>query len=167
MHLRDSSTAQVMRRASTGPHALMMRQALAPFVPDRGSSFRMPARSARTMLGAISTTQSIATGASRGATVGSVIPGVGQAIGAVVGAAIGFIDSAFNRVDAENMNFQQAMAIANANGPEAVLQIANKYLVLAGLFDLTPNQIKGNIPIYKKYGHMGEQRFVTDLVNVV
>jgi hypothetical protein len=48
-----------------------------------------------------------------------------------------------------------------------VINIANKYLVLAGLFDLSASQIKGNIPFYKKYGRMGEAQFVTDMCNVV
>jgi hypothetical protein len=144
----------------------MVRRALNPFVPDRGSHF--------TGLSAISTTQSIASGVSRGYTVGAAIgqvaipiPGIGAAVGALVGAVAGWADAAFNRKDAEDVNFQQAMAMSQQNGPESVLNIANKYLVLAGLFDLTPNQIKGNIPIYKKYGHMGEQRFVTDMMNLV
>jgi hypothetical protein len=144
----------------------MVRRALNPFVPDRGSHF--------TGLSAISTTQSIASGVSRGYTVGAAIgqvaipiPGIGAAVGALVGAVAGWADAAFNRKDAEDVNFQQAMAMSQQNGPESVLNIGNKYLVLAGLFDLTPNQIKGNIPIYKKYGHMGEQRFVTDMMNLV
>jgi hypothetical protein len=169
MHLRDSGTAQVMRRASTGPHALMLRRALAPYVPDRGSSFTgMPARSARTQyFGAVSTTQSIASGASRGAAVGNAIPIVGTAVGAILGAVVGWADAAFNRQDPEVQNFDQAQAMSRANGPESVVNIQNKYLVLAGLFDLEPKQIKGNIPIYKKYGKMGEQRFVTDMINLV
>jgi Glycine zipper len=172
MHMRDSSTAKTMRRASVGPHALMMRQALTPFVPDRGSTFKgTPFRSRRVQYGAISTTQSIATGASRGAAagaaIGTVVPIFGQAIGAIIGAAVGWADAAFNRQDPEVQNFDQAQAMSRANGPESVVNIQNKYLVLAGLFDLEPGQIKGNIPIYKKYGKMGEQRFVTDMINVV
>lgn len=173
MHLRDSSTAQIMRRASTGPHALMVRRALAPYVPDRGSTFSgHPSRSRRTQyLGAVSTTQSIASGISRGsaagAAVGSVVPIFGTAIGAIIGAAVGWADAAFNRQDPEVQNWDQATQMAAAQGPETILNVMNKYLVLAGLFDLEPHQIKGNIPIYRKYGKMGEGKFVTDMVNLV
>jgi hypothetical protein len=173
MHLRDSSTAQVMRRASTGPHALMMRRALQPYVPDRGSTFSgHPSRSRRPQyFGAVSTTASIASGVSRGmavgSAVGSVVPIFGTAIGAIIGAAVGWADAAFNRQDPEVQNFNQATQMANAQGPESVVNIMNKYLVLAGLFDLHPSQIKGNIPIYKKYGRMGEGQFVTDMCNLV
>lgn len=165
MHMRDRGSAQVMRRASTGPHALMQRQAIAPYVPDRGLGFYMPARSARGFSG--STTQSAAKGASVGASVGSVVPVIGTAVGAILGGIGGAIASAFSRQDQEVQNFDQAQAISHAQGPAGVLNIENKYLALAGLFDLQPSQIKGNIPIYKKYGRMGEQRFVADMVNQI
>lgn len=105
-------------------------------------------------------------GASAGSLAGSVIPIAGNVIGAAIGAIVGGLVGVMNKKDPEDANFQQASAIYRSN-PDAVLNIANKYLVLAGLFDLQPNQIKGNIPIYKKYGHMGEYRFVTDLAGVI
>lgn len=188
MHLRDPSTARVMRRAAVGPHALMQRGAIAPYVPDRGSAgpqglgFYMPSRGlgaapivGQTVTGVKTgvTTASIATGVGTsiaaavgsGAAAGSVIPIVGTAIGAIVGLIASGVFS--HRKDPEDYNFQQAMAMARTNGPQSVLDIGNKYLVLAGLFDLTSSQIKGNIPIYKKYGRMGEYRFVTDMCNLI
>lgn len=111
-----------------------------------------------------STVQGAAKGASVGASVGSYVPVIGTAIGAILGGIGGAIASAFSRQDQEVQNFDQAQAIARANGPQAVVNIANKYLVLAGLFDLQPKQIKGNIPFYTQYGRMGEQRFVADMM---
>ncbi len=99
-----------------------------------------------------------------GAAAGSVVPIIGTAIGAIVGLlASGVLN---HRTDPEVGNFNQAIALYKSN-PTSVVNIANKYLVLAGLFDLLPGQIKGNIPIYKKYGRMGEQRFVTDMVQQI
>lgn len=105
-----------------------------------------------------------ATGASQGAAIGStIVPGIGTAIGAVVGAIGGAIAGAMGKKDPENYNFDQAVAMWQQN-PDLVYQIGNKYLPLAGMFDLN---IKTNIPIYKRYGRMGEQKFVTDMVNVI
>lgn len=107
---------------------------------------------------------SAASAVGAGAAAGSVVPIIGTAIGAIVGLlASGVLN---HRVDPEVANFNQAIALHNSN-PTSVLNIANKYLVLAGLFDLEPGQIKGNIPIYKKYGRMGEQKFTTDLMNLI
>lgn len=103
---------------------------------------------------------SVAGAIGAGAAAGSVVPIIGTAIGALVGL---FASGVLNhRADPEVQNFNQASALYRQN-PESVLNIADKYLVLAGLFDLLPGQIKGNIPIYKKYGRMGEYRFVTDM----
>lgn len=107
---------------------------------------------------------SVAGAIGAGAAAGSVVPIIGTAIGAVVGLlASGVLN---HKTDPEVANFNQAMALYKQN-PQSVLNIADKYLVLAGLFDLQPSQIKGNIPIYKKYGRMGEQRFVTDMCNLI
>lgn len=192
MHLRDPSTARVLRRASTGPHALMSRGALPAFVPGRGQRglhgvpFRMAARfgAANPYATAVS---SAYTGASVGAAVGSTLLATGgttvaSTIGAaaaagsfvpIIGTAIGLIvglvaSGVFNhRVDPEVGNFNAAIQLYNAQGLNGIINIADKYLVLAGLFDLEPGQIKGNIPIYKKYGRMGEQRFTQDMANVI
>lgn len=103
-------------------------------------------------------------GAAAGAAAGSVVPIIGTAIGAIVGlVASGALNK---KKDPEDANFQQASQMYLQN-PLSVLNIADKYLVLAGLFDLTSSQIKGNIPIYKKYGRMGEQRFVTDMMTLI
>jgi outer membrane lipoprotein SlyB len=104
-------------------------------------------------------------GASQGASIGSaIVPGIGTAIGAVIGAIGGAIAGSINKKDPENVNFDQAVAIWQAN-PNNVYAIGNKYLVLAGLFDL--NLKNPHIPIYQKYGRMGEQKFVNDLVGVI
>lgn len=107
---------------------------------------------------------SVAGAIGAGAAAGSVVPIIGTAIGAIVGL---FASGVFNqKKDPEDYNFQQASQMYRQN-PNSVLSIANKYLVLAGLFDLQPGQIKGNIPIYKRYGNKGEYRFVTDLCGVI
>lgn len=100
----------------------------------------------------------VASAVGAGAAAGSVVPIIGTAIGAIVGLVASGI---FNRKDPEAQNFDQAVAMWNQNRT-SVLNIADKYLVLAGLFDLS--KVGGNIPIYKKYGRMGEQRFVTDMM---
>lgn len=103
-------------------------------------------------------------GASQGASIGSaIVPGIGTAIGAVVGAIGGAIAGAINKTDPENADFNQAVALWQAN-PNNVYAIRNPYLALAGLFDLN---ITTNIPIYKKFGHMGEAAFVVWLCNTV
>jgi hypothetical protein len=100
-----------------------------------------------------------------GAAAGSVVPIVGTAIGVIVALVASGVFS--HKMDPEVGNFNNAMALVRAQGPTAVLGIQDKYLVLAGLFDLEPKQIKGNIPIYKKYGRMGEQRFVMDMCALI
>ncbi len=104
------------------------------------------------------------TGASQGAAIGSSFGPIGTAIGAVAGAIGGAIAGSINKKDPEEYNFEQAVALWQAN-PNALFNIGNKYLVLAGLFDL--NLKNPHIPIYQKYGHMGEQRFVTDMASVI
>jgi hypothetical protein len=104
------------------------------------------------------------TGAEQGAAIGTNFGPIGTAIGAVAGAIGGAIAGSINKKDPEQYNFDQAVAIWSANR-NAVFGIGNKYLVLAGLFDL--NLKNPHIPIYLKYGHMGEQKFVTDMVNVI
>jgi hypothetical protein len=104
------------------------------------------------------------TGASQGAAIGSSFGPIGTAIGAVAGAIGGAIAGSINKKDPEQYNFDQAVALWSANS-NAVFNIGNKYLVLAGLFDL--NLKNPHIPIYLRYGHMGEQKFVQDMVNVI
>lgn len=111
-----------------------------------------------------STVTSAAAGASAGASVGSVIPIVGTAVGAIIGAVGGVVNAALHRVDPEQADFDKAVAMWQVN-PASVYNIANKYLPLAGLFDLSLKN--PHIPIYQKYGRMGEKRFVTDLVSQV
>jgi len=104
----------------------------------------------------------VASAVGAGAAAGSVVPIIGTAIGAIVGLLASGVLS--RKKDPEAANFDQAVALYRQN-PQNVINIADKYLVLAGLFDLRADQIKGNIPIYKRYGRMGEQRFVTDMVS--
>lgn len=153
-----------MRYTSQSDSTMMRRKAMDPSVILRRQGFAL---GALTDIGHGSTASSAAAGASAGAAIGSYIPVVGTAIGALVGGAVGAISAAFNRQDKENLNFQQAQNMANQLGANSVLDIQNKYLVLAGLFDLQPNQIKGNIPIYKKYGNKGEYKFVVDMCGVI
>lgn len=180
MHLRDSGTASVMRRRATGPYALMQRRSVAAFVPDRGRAgvpFRMNGFGASSLMQSASAAY---TGAAVGAsltgatsvisavagmaTAGSFVPVIGTAIGAIIGLVASGV---FNhRVDPEVGNFDNAVALYHQN-PQSVLNIADKYLVLAGLFDLEPSQIKGNIPMYRKYGRMGEFAFVSDMANLI
>lgn len=104
------------------------------------------------------------TGAAQGAAAGSIAGPIGTAIGAVVGAIGGAIAGSINKRDPEQANFDQAVAIWQNNRLN-VLNLANKYLPIAGLFDLN---LKGpHIPIYLRYGHMGEEKFVHDLALLV
>lgn len=108
---------------------------------------------------------SVAGAVAGAAAAGSFVPVIGTAIGAIIGLVVSGV---FNhRVDPEVGNFNAAIQLYNSQGVNGIMNIADKYLVLAGLFDLEPGQIKGNIPIYKKYGRMGEARFVTDMVNLI
>ncbi len=106
----------------------------------------------------------VASAIGAGAAAGSFIPIIGTAIGIIVALVASGV---FNhRTDPEVGNFNNAIATFKQN-PDNIYNIADKYLVLAGLFDLLPNQIKGNIPIYKKYGRLGEQQFTQDMANLV
>jgi hypothetical protein len=113
-------------------------------------------------------------GASTGAAIGTaILPGFGTAVGALLGGAAGAISSAFGngKVDPENQNFNQYTQAFNSAPASQQGQIAgslqNPYLPLAGYFDLRSNQLKGQNPIYDKYGRMGEGAFTNDLINQV
>jgi hypothetical protein len=169
----NQADAQTLRRKAAGPAALMTRRRLQPYVPNRGAHL--------TGLGAASTIQtglttikvastgsavgaSVAGAIGAGATAGSVVPIIGTAIGAILGLVLSGV---FNKQDQEVQNFNQAIAIAQAQGPEAVINIANKYLVLAGLFDLDPGQVGNNFSPYKKYGRLGEVNFTQDFAHLI
>lgn len=174
--MRYNSTAdgQLLRRRSMGPVAAVSQRRYAVPIPGRGIA-AFPQGGARTALrgfGATSMGPPVGAGAgagaeigaSQGATIGSaIVPGIGTAIGAVIGAIGGAIAGAINKKDPEQRNFDQAVALWQQN-PAQVYSIGNPYLALAGLFDLN---IKTNIPIYKKFGHMGEAAFVVWLCNTV
>lgn len=101
-------------------------------------------------------------GAAQGASLGTTImPGIGTAIGAVIGAIGGAIAGAIGKQDPEINNFNAALALWQQQ-PDAIYKLANKYMALAGFFDLTPQQA-GRIRIYRKYGRMGEEAFTRDL----
>lgn len=104
-----------------------------------------------------------AVGAAQGASVGAVAGPIGIAIGAIAGAIGGAIAGAIGKKDPEQYSFDAANNLYKQN-PNNVYAIVNKYLPLAGLFDLN---IKTNIPIYKRYGRMGEQRFLTDMATLI
>jgi hypothetical protein len=123
-----------------------------------------PTRDGLKGLAASSTATGAAAGASTGASIGSAVPIIGTAIGAIGGAIGGAIAGSLGKKDPEQYNFDQAVAMWQVN-PNSVYNIGNKYLPLAGLFDLKLNNPK--IPIYRRYGRMGEQKFVTDMVNLV
>lgn len=172
--MRYNSTAdgQLLRRRSMGPVAAVAMRRYAVPIPGRGvGGFQQGG--ARTSLrgfgdysppvGAGSGAGAMI-GASQGASIGSaIVPGIGTAIGAVIGAIGGAIAGAINKKDPEQRNFDQAVALWQQN-PAQVYSIGNPYLALAGLFDLN---IRTNIPIYKKFGHMGEAAFVVWLCNTV
>lgn len=104
----------------------------------------------------------VASAISAGAAAGSFIPIIGTAIGIIVALVASGV---FNhRTDPEVGNFNNAVNLFK-NNPDGIYNIADKYLVLAGLFDLEPGQIKGNIPIVKKYGRLGEEHFTQDMAN--
>lgn len=118
--------------------------------------------------GANSTTTGAAAGASTGASIASVVPGVGTAVGAILGGIAGGIAGSINKTDQEVANFDQAVALWQVN-PNNVYAIGNKYLPLAGLFDLN---LKGpHIPIYIRYnrqaGKGGEEKFTDDFVTQI
>lgn len=104
-------------------------------------------------------------GAMQGASLGTaIVPVIGTAIGAIIGAIGGAIAGSINKRDPEEADFNQAVARWQQDRL-SVLNLANKYLPIAGLFDLN---LKGpHIPIYQKYGRMGEFRFVNDMMNRV
>jgi len=103
----------------------------------------------------------VASAVGTGAAAGSFVPIIGTAVGAILGLVASGVFQ--HRQDPEVSNFNSAVALYNSQGPAGILNIADKYLVLAGLFDLEPSQIKGNIPIYRKYGRMGEFKFLYDM----
>lgn len=174
MRYNSTSDGQLLRRRSMGPVAAVARRAFAMPIPGRGLeglAHRGGNRVALRGFGATSLAPvgagagaGAAIGAQQGASIGSaIVPGIGTAIGAVAGAIGGAIAGAINKTDPENVDFNAAVALWQQN-PNAVYSIGNPYLALAGLFDLN---ITTNIPIYKKFGHMGEAAFVVWLCNAV
>lgn len=159
MRYTSQTDAHIIRRLSANP---------ARFVRGFGSLTQVGsgiASGAKAYSAASTIGTGIASAIGAGASAGTVVPIVGTAIGVLVALVASGVFS--HRVDPEVGSFNNAIALANAQGPQAVLNIQDKYLVLAGLFDLEPGQIKGNIPIYKRYGRMGEHNFVLDMCNLI
>lgn len=174
MRYNSTADSQHLRRAAMGPVAAIAQRRYAVPIPGRGiTGFQQGgARTSLRGFGATSLGPPVGAGAgagaeigaSQGATIGSaIVPGIGTAIGAVIGAIGGAIAGAINKKDPEDHNFVQAVAMWQQN-PASVYSIGNPYLALAGMFDLN---IKTNIPIYRKFGHMGEAAFVVWLCNTV
>lgn len=173
MRYNSSADGQRLRRSALGPAAALSRRQYALPIPGRGvkglqaggskTSLRGFGAAGLAPIGA-GAGAGAAIGASQGASIGSaIVPGIGTAIGAVIGAIGGAIAGAINKKDPENVDFNAAVATWQQN-PNNVYSIGNPYLALAGLFDLN---IQTNIPIYKKFGHMGEAAFVVWLCNTV
>lgn len=106
-------------------------------------------------------------GAEAGATIGSAIPVVGTAIGAVVGGAVGALSSAFGP-GAKDPETNVSNSIINAtsargNSSQVAQSVQNPYLALAGLMD----ERQSTLPMYAKYGRMGEQKFTNDMVSQI
>lgn len=161
-----SSDAGIMRRAALGPAQMMRNRRMIARPAYRGITTDGYAAAPRVNFGLV-TSSPIGQGAGKGAMQGAAAGASYGPVGIVIGALVGALAGSIGKKDPEDANFQQAEALYSGGGENAVLNIPNKYLVLAGLFDLQASQIKGNIPIYKKYGRMGEQKFVTDMMNLI
>lgn len=169
----------VLRRRALDPTILIARRRRALPVPGRGNfaaapNTRLSGLGATSAASTIGTTASVAkagytagaiyssigSATTAGATAGSFVPIIGTAIGAIVGLVLAGV---FNhRQDPEVANLNAANAAWRAN-PNNLYEIANKFLVLAGFFDLSSGQLHGNFPLYRKYGRMGEGRFIQDM----
>lgn len=110
-------------------------------------------------------------GASTGAAIGSIVPGIGTAIGALGGALVGGLSSLVGpgRVDPETANWQNYLNTytGSAKTPtqqaDLASQVSNPYGLLAGEFD----EKSSTLPMYQKYGRMGEQKFTNDLTKQI
>lgn len=106
-------------------------------------------------------------GAEAGAAIGTgILPGIGTVVGGVIGGAVGALSSAFGpgAKDPEQANFGNYATAYKQGGPSAVAQATppQAFKSLAGLFDLRSGQISPNVPMYNKYGRMGENQFMSD-----
>lgn len=106
-------------------------------------------------------------GAEAGAAVGSIVPGIGTVIGGVIGGAVGALSSAFGpgKKDAETANVQGLINATSSNGNNSQIaaSVQNPYVQLAGLFD----DRSSTLPMYQKYGRMGEQKFTNDFATQI
>jgi len=147
--------------ASTGDEGLAM------------SSFAGPATAALSIYEFARNMQSGATGsdmlqgAETGATVGSLAGPIGSLIGAGIGTAVGAVGSLFGpgRMDPENVGWDQYAAAFDKSGAAGVSGAtpANNFQTLAGMFDARGS----TMPMYEKYGRMGENQFTTDMFGIV
>jgi hypothetical protein len=174
MRYQSGTDGQMLRRACMGPVLATQRRNFNLVVPGRGiygyssrqtlRGFGAAATGLAPPVGA-GTGAGASIGASQGAAIGSaIVPGIGTAIGAVVGAIGGAIAGSIDKKDPEQYNFDAAVSLWQQN-PNAVYSIGNKYLPIAGLFDLTLRNAQ--IPIYNRYnrqaGRGGEEKFTHDL----
>jgi len=179
MRYVSANDSRFIRKKALGPALQAARLRTGLPVPGRGTEYANIPRVTLRGFGATSANASIWSGppvgagsgkgaeigAEQGASLGTQIaPGIGTAIGAVVGAIGGAIAGAIHKTDPEVGNFNAAVSLWQSN-PDQVYYIADKYLVLAGLFDLSLNN--PHIPIYQKFGRMGEQKFTQWLIQTV
>jgi len=138
------------------------------------SSFAGPAAGALSLYEFARNWQSGATGsdalsgAEAGATIGTgILPGVGTLAGGLIGGAVGAASSLFGpgKMDPENQGwdaYAQAFDKSGAAGVSGATP-ANNFQALAGMFDARGS----TMPMYEKYGRMGENQFTTDMFGIV
>lgn len=107
-------------------------------------------------------------GASTGAAVGTaVLPGIGTVVGGLIGGAVGALSSAFGpgAKDPETAGVQGLIDATSSHGNTSQIAagVQNPYVQLAGLFD----RRSSTLPMYQKYGRMGEQKFTQDFANQI
>jgi hypothetical protein len=110
------------------------------------------------------TTSDTLSGAETGASIGAYYGPIGAAIGAIGGAAFGALSSVVGpgKTDPETADWNKYLPFATKN-PAIAKQVQNPYLLVAGLFD----ERSSTLPMYQKYGRMGEQKFTTDMATQI
>lgn len=110
------------------------------------------------------TTSDTMSGVSAGATVGSLFGPIGMGVGAVIGGAVGALSSLAGpgKKDPETASWDKYLPIAMKN-PDISKQVQNPFLLMAGLFD----ERSSDLPMYQKYGRMGENKFTTDMTKEI
>ena len=105
--------------------------------------------------------------AEAGAAVGSFFGPIGTAVGAVGGAIVGGLSSLVGpgKTDAETADVKSLINATSSNGnnSQVAASVQNPYIQLAGLFD----DRSSTLPMYQKYGRMGEQKFTNDFAGQI